>query len=190
MKALIASSLVLVALGLQGCANTTHTINIEPQDTTLEAQYSNQRQIHVVVKPFQKTSVGHIKTGIGEKADIEIGNNVQQALSDYMNNKLNMLGFKTNQGQLPATLFTIELNELSYVTKTIALKTEAKLTSQIRATVSQGEQTYTATFKSEKVDQYGTLPDREVVESEINELLGKTIDRAFKDKKLVQLLGQ
>lgn len=190
MKALIASSLVLVALGLQGCANTTHTINIEPQDTTLEAQYSNQRQIHVVVKPFQETSVGHIKTGIGEKADIEIGNNVQQALSDYMNNKLNMLGFKTNQGQLPATLFTIELNELSYVTKTIALKTEAKLTSQIRATVSQGEQTYTATFKSEKVDQYGTLPDREVVESEINELLGKTIDRAFKDKKLVQLLGQ
>lgn len=189
MSKLLLGSVIFAAMALQGCANTTHTINVEPKTFVADQQYTNQHQIHYSVKPFSVNKIGNIKTGIGEKATIVVGNNVRSALEASLSSKLADYGFQSSRGALPATLFMIELSNLSYTTRTIALKTEATLVADIKATVVKGDQTYSANFKSEKIDQYGTLPDREVVEEEINQLLGKTIDRAFHDKKLIALLS-
>lgn len=189
MSKLLIGSVIFSAMILQGCASTTHVINIAPKSYVADQQYNNQHQLNYAVRPFTIKEIGHIKTGIGEEANIVIGNNVRSALEAYLETKLTDYGFNTTYGLSPATSLIIELTNLSYSTHTIALKTEAKLVADIKATVIKGDQTYTANFKSEKIDQYGTLPDRDVVENELNQLIGKTLDRAFHDTKLMNLLS-
>ena len=189
MRAFLLGSVILAAATLQGCS-TTHIINIAPTSTTSTHKYSNQQQINFSVKPFSLKTIGEIETGLRERAKIVIGNDTHDALESYIGHKLTEYGFKPDQGNLPETILMFDLTQLNYTTRTIALKTEAKLSAEIQATVVKGDLRYTAKFKSEKIDQYGTMPDREDVEKEINALLGKTVDRAFNDTKLVNLLIQ
>lgn len=178
---------VVLATLLQGCS-TTHVITLNPTTTPETRQFSNVHQISVTTLPYSQTTIGNIKTGIGERADIVLANKANDALRTHIQTKLTNLGFTPAYGTWPATDLMVELTKLSYTTKTISLKTEATLVSEIKVTVSQGSQTYTANFKSEKVDQYGTMPDSEVVEKDINALLGKTIDRAFHNKQILKML--
>lgn len=152
--------------------------------------YANQQQINYSVKPFTVRTIGEIETGLRERAQIVIGNDTHDALESYIGHKLKEYGFTPTQGDLPETILMFNLSQLSYTTRTIAVKTEAKLVAEIQATVVKGDQRYTAKFKSEKIDQYGTMPDREEVEKEINTLLGKTVDRVFSDAKLINMLSR
>lgn len=184
---LIAAALTASAL-LSGCASTTHTIAINPTTTPIKRQLSNSHLIKVEVVPYSTKEIGNIKTGIGEQANIVVGNNASTALLDHTRHLLRELGMTPDHGMAPARILTMEIEQLSYTTRTIALKTEATLISTIKATVEHGDDTYTATFTSKKVDEYGTLPDREVVEKEMNQLLGQTVGRAFDDPQLITLL--
>lgn len=189
MRTLLIGSVIFAAIALQGCS-TTHTINIAPTGIAATQQYTNQQQINYSVKPFANKNIGEIETSLNERAKIVVGNDTRDALESYIGHKLEEYGLKPNQGYEPATILMFELTQLSYKTRTISLKTEAKITAELQATVVKGDQRYTAKFKSEKVDQYGTLPDRESVEQEINTLLGKTVDRALNDAKLVNMLSR
>ncbi|MBM6550290.1 YajG family lipoprotein [Marinomonas ostreistagni] len=184
---LLIATLVASAL-LTGCASTTHTIDIAPTSAPLTEQFSNSHRIKVSVAPYNTQTVGSIRTGIGERADIVMGNDASTALLQYTKDALAELGITPSRGLFPARTLTLEIDTLSYTTRTIALKTEATLVADIQATVTQDGKTYTANFKSEKIEQYGTLPDRHVVEEEINALLGKTVSRAFNDPQLMTLL--
>ncbi|SBS31599.1 hypothetical protein MAQ5080_02012 [Marinomonas aquimarina] len=188
MRTFLLGSVIFAAVALQGCS-TTHTINIAPTGMAASQQYTNQQQINYSVKPFASKTIGEIETGLRERAKIVIGNDTRDALDSYIGQKLEEYGLTPNRGNQPATILMFDLTQLSYQTHTIALKTEAKLVAELQATVVKGEQRYTAKFKSEKIDQYGTLPDREAVEQEINKLLGKTVDRALNDGKLIQMLS-
>lgn len=188
MKRSLLASLFAVSALMTGCAHTTHTVSIAPTASEVHQQYHNTHRIRVVVPPFDQQTIGMIDTGIGEHATIMIGNDASSALLDHVTKQLSALGITPEQGYSPTRTLSINIETLSYDTTTIGLKTQATLVSEIKATVTQEGKTYTANFKSEKIDQYGTLPDREVVENEINALLGKTVDRAFSDPQLMSLL--
>lgn len=190
MRKLLLSSAVLAALALQGCANTTHVIDIAPKSEKVAKHYSNQHMINYSVKPFSTIKVGSIETAIGEHADILIGNNARDAMQQYLGYKLSEYGFEPNNGTIPETYLILEITNLSYVTKTISLKTQATITTEIQATIVKDGQNYKASFKSEKIDEYGSLPDKHAVQDDINALLGKSVDRVFNDSRLVSLLIQ
>lgn len=189
MKVYLLSSALILSSLLVGCASTTHVINVNPTSEVEQRDFYNSHHINVVVPEYSNKSIGSINTGIGEHADIKIGNSPSAALMEHIEHKLLELGFTPNQGDLPARQLTVTIKQLSYTTQTIALKTEATLIAEIEAEVVNEGTTYTANFKSQKVDQYGTLPDRIDVEKELNQLLGKTVSRAFYDPQLVKLLS-
>ncbi|RDL45951.1 hypothetical protein DN730_02555 [Marinomonas piezotolerans] len=188
-KPILIGATILAAVLLQGCANTTHIINLEPVANEESRELSNKHAIKVSVAGFNQTNIGSIDTGIGEHADIKIANNVSVALFNHIQNRLSSLGFDASTGALPATDLSYVIEELSYTTRTLSLKTEATLVSDIKVTVKKGATTYTANFKSSKVDQYGSLPDRDVVESDMNELVGQTVARSFQDPKIIDMLS-
>lgn len=188
-KPLMIGAAMVGAIFLQGCANTTHVINLEPTTSIESQQRSNIHPIAIKVSGFDGSAIGAIDTGIGEHADISIANNVSMALLKNVQSSLTQLGYTPNQGQAPSTSITYTIEELSYTTRTLSLKTEAKLVNDIKVTVEKGAKTYTANFKSEKIDQYGSLPDREDVEKEINLLVGKTVARSLEDATILDMLS-
>ncbi len=188
-KPLIVGIALASTILLQGCANTTHVINLAPEANIESQQRTNTHPIKVNVSGFDGSAIGSIDTGIGEHADITIANNVSVALYQSIQSSLTQLGFTPSQGRAPSTSITYTIEELSYTTKTLSLKTEAKLVNDIKVTVEKGAKTYTANFKSEKIDQYGSLPDREDVEQEINDLVGKTVARSLEDPTILDMLS-
>lgn len=171
-----------------GCATTTHYINLDPSVQIQSAQLQNKNKIEVSTSSSVDKQLGSIDTAIQEHADLVLSNEVEESVKTSVERGLASLGFKLDQGALPSSKVHVDIVTLSYTTKTKALKTVATLRFVLKATVEAKGKTYTANYGSEKIDEYGTLPTQEEVQTSINTLAGETVNRLLNDSNVRILL--
>jgi uncharacterized lipoprotein len=176
------------ALLLSACATTTHYINLDPSIEIKQANLTNSNIIQVTVNSQLDSKIGVIDTAINEHADIYVSNAIEDGIQSKVIQGLTSLGYQLDKGNLPASQLSIDVTELSYTTTTKALKTIATLKVNLKATLKSKNQTYTANYGSEVVDEYGSLPDREDVEVAMNNLAGQTVNRLLNDSNIRILL--
>lgn len=180
-------SLSLSTILLAGCS-TTHYINITPQADVKNASLTNDRVIQVSTSTDLTSSVGSIKTGINERADIFTTNDIKQSVKSSVLNGLQSLGFTPNQGVMPAADMQIDITKMSYKTKVDGLKTVATLDFELKTTLSAKGQTYKANYGSQKVKEYGTMPYQKDIETDMNDLASQTVNRLLSDPNILILL--
>lgn len=180
-------TLSLSAALLAGCS-TTHYINITPTPEVKSNTYSNNKVIEVITSTKLNNSVGAIDTGIKEHADIFIANDIKQSVKSSVLEGIKALGFTPDQGLLPASTIAIEITKMSYTTKVATLKTVATLDFELKVTTSAKGQIYKANYGSQKVKEYGTMPFRETIEEDMNELASQTVTRLLNDSNVIILL--
>ncbi|MBR7889933.1 hypothetical protein J9B83_13480 [Marinomonas sp. A79] len=180
-------TLSLSALLLAGCS-TTHYISIAPQTNVTNESLTNDRVIEVSTSTKLTNSVGSIKTGIKERADIFTTNDVTQSVKDSVLSGLRELGFTPDQGVMPAADLNIEITKMSYTTKVETLKTVATLEFELKTTLAAKGQTYKANYGSQKVKEYGTMPYQKDVEADMNDLASQTVNRLLLDPNILTLL--
>ena len=179
---------VCATLALTGCANTTHYINLDPSVELQSAQLSNSHPITVNTSTKLGKKIGAIDTAINEHADLFISNKVEESINNRVIQGLSSLGYKLDQGSLPASTLEIEVTDISYTTSTKALKTIATIKFGVTARLSAKGKVYTANYASEKIDEYGSLPDQEEVQEVLNKLAGETVNRLLNDSNIRVLL--
>lgn len=182
-------TLSLSALLLAGCS-TTHYISITPQVEVENSGQTNNRVIDVSTSTKLTSTVGSIKTGINEYADIYTTNDIKVSIRDSVLNGLHELGFTPDQGVLPAADLKIEITKMSYTTKVETLKTIATLDFEIKAILAAKGQTYKANYGSQKIDEYGTMPYQEDVQDDMNGLASQTVNRLLRDPNIIALLKE
>ncbi|MFT2099702.1 YajG family lipoprotein [Marinomonas sp. 2405UD66-6] len=180
-------TLSLSALLLAGCS-TTHYISISPQPEISTNTLSNDRVINVSTSTKLTTTVGTIKTGLNERADIYANNDVAASVKESVLKGLRDLGFTPDQGVMPAADLQIEITKMSYTTKVEALKTIATLDFELKTTLAAKGQTYKANYGSQKVREYGTMPYQQAIEDDMNDLASQTVNRLLSDPNIITLL--
>lgn len=180
-------TLSLSALLLAGCS-TTHYINITPQTDVTNESLTNDRVIDVTTSTKLTSTVGSIKTGINERADIFTTNDVKLSIKDSVLSGLRELGFTPDQGVMPAADLDIEITKMSYTTTVETLKTVATLEFELKTTLAAKGQTYKANYGSKKVKEYGTMPYQKDVETDMNDLASQTVNRLLSDPNILSLL--
>jgi uncharacterized lipoprotein len=180
-------TLTLSALLLTGCS-TTHYISITPQTDVSTGNLANDRVINVSTSTKLTSTVGSIKTGINERADIYTTNDVAVSVKESVLKGLRELGFTPDQGVMPAADLQIEITKMSYTTKVETLKTVATLEFELRTTLAAKGQTYKANYGSQKVREYGTMPYQQAVEDDMNNLASQTVNRLLSDPNIISLL--
>lgn len=182
-------TLSLSALLLAGCS-TTHYISITPQVEVKNSGLTNSKVIEVSTSTKLTSTVGSIKTGINESADIYTVNDVKLSIKESVLNGLRKLGFTPDQGVLPAADLKIEITKMSYTTKVETLKTVATLDFEISAVLAAKGQTYKANYGSQKIEEYGTMPYQETVQNDMNGLASQTVNRLLSDPNIIALLKE
>ena len=182
-------TLSLSALLLAGCS-TTHYISITPQVEVENSGLTNNRVIDVSTSTKLTSTVGSIKTGINEYADIYTTNDIKASIRDSVLNGLREIGFTPDQGVLPAADLKIEITKMSYTTKVETLKTVATLDFEIKAVLAAKGQTYKANYGSQKIEEYGTMPYQEDVQDDMNGLASQTVNRLLSDPNIITLLKE
>ncbi|NVK74206.1 hypothetical protein C0J08_11315 [Marinomonas sp. CT5] len=180
-------TLSLTTLLLAGCS-TTHYISITPETNIKNASLTNERVIEVSTSTKLTNSVGSIKTGINEHADIFTTNDVTQSVKDSVLSGLRQLGFTPDQGLMPPAKLQIDITKMSYTTKVETLKTVATLDFELKVTLAAKGQTYKANYGSQKVREYGTMPYQEAVQDDMNGLASQTVNRLLSDPNIIALL--
>ncbi|MGR0279746.1 YajG family lipoprotein [Marinomonas dokdonensis] len=180
-------TLSLSAALLAGCS-TTHYIDISPKADVKTNTYTNNKVIEVLTTTKLSKTVGAIDTGIKEHADILIANDIKESVKASVLEGIKALGFTPEQGLLPASTIAIEISKMSYTTKVETLKTVATLDFELKVTTTAKGQIYKANYGSQKVKEYGTMPFRETVEEDMNELASQTVTRLLNDNNVVILL--
>ncbi|TYL47896.1 YajG family lipoprotein [Marinomonas sp. IMCC 4694] len=180
-------SLSLSVVLLAGCS-TTHYISITPQADVKNASLTNDRVIQVSTSSNLTSTVGSIKTGINERADIFTTNDIKQSVKNSVLDGLRVLGFTPDQGVMPAADMQIEITKMSYKTKVDALKTVATLDFELKTTLIAKGQTYKSNYGSQKVKEYGTMPYQEDIEKDMNDLASQTVNRLLSDPNILVLL--
>jgi len=187
-KRLILTFTLSAAL-LAGCS-TTHYIQIDPTAAIQSEKLTNNRVIQVSTTTNIGNQIGSIKTGLNEHADIFTTNDVKQSVNQSIMNGLRKLGFTLDQGVLPPAKVDVVITKMSYTTKVENLKTIATLNFALNVTVTAGDETYKATFASQKTEEYGTLPYQSAVQKDMNGLASKTVTRLLEDQSIIKLLQQ
>ncbi len=187
-KFLLGTTISIAILSSIGCANTTHHIHLDPSVELKSAQLTNSHQIRVKVTNYLDNNIGSIDTAMHEHADILISNEVAESIKSKVTEGLTELGYQLESGELPANLLSIDVTKLSYTTSTEVLKTIAKLQFNLKATLKSDNQTYSANYGSEVIDEYGSLPDQKDVEMALNKLAGQTVNRLLNDSNIRVLL--
>lgn len=180
-------TLSLSTLLLAGCT-TTHYINIDPVAEIDANYFTNDRVIEVSSSTKLTSTVGSIKTGLNERADIYINNDITASVKESVLKGLRELGFTPDQGVMPAADLQIEITKMSYVTKVEALKTIATLDFELKTTLAAKGQTYKANYGSQKVKEYGTMPYQEAIEEDMSSLASQTVNRLLSDPNIITLL--
>ncbi len=180
-------TLSLSALLLAGCT-TTHYINIAPEIDVEAKNLTNDRVISVTTSSKLTSSVGSIKTGLNEYADIYTTNDIKESVKEGVLFGLRELGFTPDQGVMPPAELQIEISKMSYTTKVNTLKTIASLEFELKATLKAKGQTYKANYGSEKTKEYGTMPFQQAVEDDMNALASQTVNRLLQDPNIILLL--
>ena len=180
-------TLSLSALLLTGCS-TTHYISIAPAVDVETKNLTNSRIINVSTATNLTTTVGSIKTGLNETANIYTTNDIKESIKISVLNGLEQLGFTPSQGVMPPAELHIDISKVSYTTKVKTLKTVATLQFELKATVKAKGQTYKANYGSEKVKEYGTMPFQEAIEDDMNALASQTVNRLLQDQNIIILL--
>ncbi|MFQ3187671.1 MAG: putative lipoprotein [Marinomonas primoryensis] len=180
-------TLSLSTLLLAGCS-TTHYISVTPQADVKGKSLTNERVINVTTSTKLTSSIGFIKTGINERADIFTTNDVKKSVKDSVLAGLRKLGFTPEQGVIPAADLQIEITKMSYTTTVETLKTVATLEFELKTTLAAKGQTYKANYGSEKVREYGTMPYQQSVQDDMNSLASQTVNRLLSDPNIITLL--
>ncbi|MCB5160372.1 YajG family lipoprotein [Marinomonas algarum] len=180
-------SLSLSALLLAGCS-TTHYISIDPKVEVQTTNLKNDRVIDVSTHTALTNTVGSIKTGINERADIFLTNDIKESVKQSVLTGLKTLGFTPDQGVMPAADLQIDIIKMRYTTKVESLKTIATLEFELKTTLSAKGQTYKANYGSKKTREYGTMPYQQDVEDDMNDLASQTVNRLLSDPNILSLL--
>jgi len=102
-------ALSISTLLLAGCS-TTHYISVEPKAAVENTNLTNERVIKVSTSTKITNSIGSIKTGLNERADIYTTNDVKESVRESVMTGLRQLGFTPDQGVLPAADLQIHIN--------------------------------------------------------------------------------
>ncbi|MGO2355318.1 MAG: YajG family lipoprotein [Marinomonas foliarum] len=180
-------TLSLSTILLAGCS-TTHYISITPEADVQTASLTNDRVINVSTNTQLNNSIGSIKTGINERADIFTTNDIKLSVKESVLKGLRELGFTPDQGLMPAADLQIEISKMSYTTEVETLKTIATLEFELKATLAAKGQTYKANYGSQKVREYGTMPYQQAVQDDMNALASQTVNRLLSDPNIITLL--
>ncbi|RBO79636.1 YajG family lipoprotein [Marinomonas aquiplantarum] len=180
-------ALSISTLLLAGCS-TTHYISVEPKAAVENTNLTNERVIKVSTSTKITNSIGSIKTGLNERADIYTTNDVKESVRESVVTGLRQLGFTPDQGVLPAADLQIHITKMSYTTKVDALKTVATMDFELNVVLAAKGQTYKANFGSQKVREYGTMPYQSSIQEDMNELASQTVTRLLADPNIISLL--
>lgn len=185
-------TLTTIALAgiLSACANTTHKIAIEPSLTLETALLSSPYQINVSTQSLILEDIGSIDTAINEHADIKINNQLAQNVNQKVIQGLESLGFDLKQGKLPSSALALSITQLTYTTQTKGLKTIATINFTLKAQLTTSKKNYKASYSSEVVDEFATLPNQNEIAKKLNDVAGKTVTRLLNDSNIRQLLQE
>jgi len=184
--------LIVIALAgfIGACANTTHNVVIEPKLTMQTALLSNTHKIDVSTKSLVMNKIGSIDTAINEHADIVIKNKLAQSVNVKVIQGLASLGFNLQKGDEPNSQLAISITHLTYTTQTKGLKTVATINFSLKADLTTAKKNYKASYSSEIVDEFATLPSQVEIEKRLNEVAGKTVTRLLNDSNIRLLLQE
>ncbi|WP_050764606.1 YajG family lipoprotein [Marinomonas sp. MED121] len=184
--------LIIIALAgfISGCANTTHNVAIEPSLTLQTALLTNTHQINVTTDSLVAQKIGSIDTAINEHADIVISNQLEESVNIKVIQGLESLGFNLQQGKTPASHLGVSITQLVYQTETKGLKTVATMNFTLKANLKTANKNYKASYSSEIVDEFATLPSQTEIEKRLNEVAGKTVTRLLNDSNIRLLLQE
>lgn len=184
--------LMLIAFAgfLTACANTTHKVAIEPTLTLQTALLSNSHQIRVTTDSLIAEKIGSIDTAINEHADILISNKLEDGVKIKVIQGLESLGFNLNKGKEPASHLATSITQLTYTTETKGFKTVATINFTLKADLKTAKKNYKASYSSEVVDEFATLPSQIEIEKRLNEVAGKTVTRLLNDSNIRLLLQE
>ncbi|OUR73729.1 hypothetical protein A9Q77_05235 [Marinomonas sp. 42_23_T18] len=185
-------TLIVIALAgfIGACASTTHNVAIEPTLTLQTALLSNSHKIDVSTQSLVTNKIGSIDTVINEHADIVINNQLAQNVNNKVIQGLESLGFNLQKGNLPSSQLAISITQLTYTTQTKGLKTVATINFALKADLITSKKNYKASYSSEIVDEFATLPSQIEIEKRLNEVAGKTVTRLLNDSNIRLLLQE
>jgi uncharacterized lipoprotein YajG len=183
-------SSLLTALLLAACAHSPLQVQVRPQLQVAPDNIGAGRSISV--RGENKLSGGGLGSLGGVYADtsnISLANDIGDALETSLRDGFSAWSFRPADAGADVQVVA-NLTELTYTSPDKFYTSKVNTGAEIQLQVTVGGATYHGNYRSSGKDRSLVKPNREEVETSINQLLSATLERAFADEKLKSFLRQ
>jgi uncharacterized lipoprotein len=189
-RAALGATIVL----LTACASSPQFVTLRPNVDLAGQRIGNGNPVEVTVQDSRANTVIGYRGGVYENSGkISAGNDVAQAVEQAIRARLAAQGFAVNVGSgTQATRLTINIDSLTYNTRTELMKydvtVEAQLSAQVDIGTGTGTETYSGRYTTKESEVFISSPNTQDNEALINRALSGSVNRVFEDPKIMLML--
>ncbi|WP_346838746.1 YajG family lipoprotein [Microbulbifer sp. SAOS-129_SWC] len=179
---------IVGACALAACAHSPLQIQVRPQVQVAPDNIGAGRTISVQgVNKLPGGGLGSLGGIYSNSSQVRLANNVEDAMATSLRDGFTSWNFRPVDGNAQVQV-TANLTGLSYNSPNTLVTSKVDTTAEVQLAVKIGGATYYGNYRSKGRDRNLINPNKDEVESRVNNLLSVTLQRAFADEKLKNFL--
>lgn len=176
--------LIVVSVGLMGCALESQRVIIEPTFYVAQENIGNDRLVRLRTVDARDTQEIGSRGFNTKKSTISVANDFTVQISADSTHALQQLGFVVTEDSMAPVQFTVAVKQLDYKVSEAAVIYDISLNAEVLISVAHRGRLFRAVYRTHSNNKFAAPPALQKNQQLINQVLSRALTNAFNDPEL------